>query len=159
MSTFRSPAAAWLHDRGVPFREFVHDGPVLSLAQAAAERQQQPDQIIRSILFRVGKGQYALGLMAGPSQISWPALRRALGQSRVSMADREAVVRVTGAVPGAVGPFGLPDDIPLYIDRSVLGPHEISLGSGVRGTAIIMRPDDLLRALPAATVSDLCGDC
>ena len=38
----------------------------------------------------------------------------------------------------------------ILIDESVQTQNEISLGSGVRGTAILMKANDLLRALPHA---------
>jgi hypothetical protein len=37
---------------------------------------------VRSILFRLAKDEYVIVLIAGPAQASWPALRRALVQSR-----------------------------------------------------------------------------
>jgi Cys-tRNA(Pro)/Cys-tRNA(Cys) deacylase len=42
-----------LDQLGVSYRFFRHPGLVKSLAQAAEERGQRPDQIIRSIVFRL----------------------------------------------------------------------------------------------------------
>ena len=47
-----TPVSRALAQMNIPHREFRHPGLVRSLAQAAAERDQQPEQIIRSILFR-----------------------------------------------------------------------------------------------------------
>jgi Cys-tRNA(Pro)/Cys-tRNA(Cys) deacylase len=85
--------------------------------------------------------------MAGPRQVSWPALRRTLGQRRLTMANPEEVRQATGYVPGTVSPFGLPAPLRVLVDRSALAPAEISLGSGERGLAIVMDSADLLRAL------------
>ncbi|MCB0161262.1 MAG: YbaK/EbsC family protein, partial [Caldilineaceae bacterium] len=82
MSAIEPPVAAALTTAGVSHRVFVHPGPVHSLEQAAQERGQQPEQIVRSILFRIAEGDYVMALVAGPAQISWKALRRYLGQSR-----------------------------------------------------------------------------
>ncbi len=86
-------------------------------------------------------------LVAGDRQISWPVLRKHLGQSRLTLASQEEVLTVTGYQLGAVSPFGLPQPIPILVDESVFAQEEISLGSGVRGTAVILRTADLLRAL------------
>ena len=137
---------------GIPHRVFRHPGPVSSLEQAAEERGQQPNQVVRSILFRLGKGQFAMVLMAGPDQISWKALRAYLGQSRLTTAKREEVLEVTGHELGAVAPFGLANPMRILVDESVLEPEEISLGSGVRGTAVILKPSDMMLGLPAAEV-------
>lgn len=147
MSENVTPAGWALTELSVPHREFTHPGPVNSLEQAAEERGQRPEQVVRSILFRLGKGSYALVLVAGPQQIDWKALRGALGQSRLTTASADEVRQVTGFEIGAVGPFGLPVPLPIYVDESVLNEAEISIGSGVRGTTVILRSADMLAAL------------
>ena len=142
---------------GIPYRLFQHAGKVESLEQAAAERGQRPAQVVRSILFRRGEGEYVMALVAGPAQISWPALRRHLGQNRLSMASPEEVLAVTGSPIGVVSPLGLPAPLPVLVDHSVLAETEVSLGSGVRGLAIELRQADLLRALPQAEQVSLTG--
>ena len=136
-----------LEERHISFRLFRHAGPVESLEQAAAERGEQPGQVIRTILFRLGQDDFVLVLMAGPRQISWPALRRYLGQNRLTMATPDEVKAATGYVPGTVSPFGLPRPIRTLVDRGVSAFDEISLGSGERGLAMVMSSADLLRAL------------
>jgi prolyl-tRNA editing enzyme YbaK/EbsC (Cys-tRNA(Pro) deacylase) len=74
-------------------------------------------------------------------------LRKHLGQSRLTLATPEEVLAVTGYQLGAVSPFGLPQPLPILVDESVFAQEEISLGSGVRGTAVILKTVDLLRAL------------
>ncbi len=54
---------------------------------------------------------------------------------------------MTGAERGGVSPFGLPRPMRILADASVFIHPEISLGSGVRGTAVIMFSSDLKRAL------------
>ena len=139
----------------IPHRVFVHPGPVSSLEQAAAERGQQPEQVVRSLLFRLEEGRYLMALAAGPAQISWTALRGHLGVSRLTTANREEVQQVTGYPIGAVAPFGLPAPVPVLVDESVTEQAEVSIGSGVRGTAVILSTADLLAALPDAQIVTL----
>jgi Cys-tRNA(Pro) deacylase len=147
-------AARELEERRIPFRLFRHAGRVESLEQAAAERGQQPGQVIRTILFRLAQDEFVLVLMGGPRQISWPALRRYLGQNRLTMASPEEVKAVTGYVPGTVSPFGLPRPVRILVDRSVTAFEEVSLGSGERGLAIMMKSADLLLALGEVEVGE-----
>ena len=151
-----TPASLYLDSLGIPYTFFEHSGPTVgSLEQAAAERGQRPEQVVRSILFRLGEGQFCLVLAAGPRQVSWPALRRHLGQRRLTMATPEEVLQVTGYKIGAVSPFGLPQPVQVLVDRSVLaGDAGVSLGSGRRGLALMMQSADVLRALPGAEVGD-----
>ena len=136
----------------IPYRLFRHPGPIESLEQAAAERNQLPDQIVRSIVFRVARDDYIMVLIAGQRQVAWPVLRKHLGQSRLTMANEAEVLENTGAERGGVSPLGLPRPMRTLADESVFVHEEISLGSGVRGTTVIMSSADLRRALGDAEV-------
>jgi Cys-tRNA(Pro) deacylase len=142
------PVPRALEALGVRFRVFRHPGPVESLEQAARERGQAPEQVVRSLLFRLSAGAYVMVLIAGGRQVAWPALRRHLGTSRVSMASADEVRAVTGYEIGAVAPFGLPRPLRLLADQAVFAPEEVSIGSGERGVTVILRAADLRAALP-----------
>jgi Cys-tRNA(Pro) deacylase len=144
------PVARALDRLGIPYRLYTHRGPVNSLQQAAAERGQRPEQVVRSIVFRLDQERFAMVLVAGPAQVSWRTLRQQLGQSRLTMATEEEVLSVTGYRTGAVSPLGLPEPLPIYVDDSVTDEDEISIGSGTRGTTVILRSADLLTALQGA---------
>ncbi len=154
MGNENPPVAEALSALGVPFRLFSHAGPVHSLEQAASERGQQPEQIVRSLLFHLGEEQFGMVLIAGPAQVSWRALRAHLGQSRLTLASEEELLRVTGYPRGAVAPFGLKQPVRVLIDQTVLAQAEVSIGSGVRGTAVILWTADLRRALPNAEIGN-----
>lgn len=136
-----------LEAMGIPHRLVRHPAPLHSIEQAAAERNQTPDQVVRSIVFHLGSGQYVIVLVAGARQVSWPALRRHLGQSRLTMATAEEVLEVTGYEVGTVGPFGLRRPVRILVDRSVLAQPEISFGGGEKACGVIMGGEDFLAAL------------
>lgn len=142
-----TPVGRALEALGVPFREFSHEGPVRSLEQAAEERGQRPEQVVRSILFRLAQDEYLMVVVGGPKQINWKALRHVVGHSRMTMATPDEVRAVTGYEIGAVGPFALAQPVRIFLDESVMREEEISLGSGVRGTAVILTAADLARTL------------
>jgi Cys-tRNA(Pro) deacylase len=141
------PASIALEKRGIPHEVFRHEALVTSLEQAAAERGQRPQQVVRSILFQIRPDEFALVLVAGPGQIDWRKLRQLVKRSRVRMATEEEVLDVTGYRVGTVSPFGLKNPIRVVIDESVLKEEQLSLGSGVRNVAILMKSADLRRAL------------
>lgn len=151
-----TPATQVLDQLSVPYRIFEHTHPPESLEQAARERGQDPDQVVRSILFRYEKEKFFLTLMAGPEQISWRKLRLHLGVSRISMATEDEVLAVTGYAVGTVSPLGLPRPLRILADESVFKPEEISLGSGARGVAIIMKSADLRRVLGNIETEQFC---
>ena len=139
----------------MPHRIFRHETPVTSLEKAASDRGQRPSQVVRSILFRITEGEFALVLMAGPGQISWKILRKILGRSRITMASDEEVLSVTGYKIGTVGPFGLLKQARVLIEAGVLKEEEVSIGSGMRDTAVILKSADLRLALKDAEVVSL----
>ena len=149
------PISIALEQLGVPHKIFRHENPVTSFEQAASDRGQRASQIVRSILFRVSEDEFVMALVAGPAQISWKVLRKHLGRSRVSMATEDEVLAVTGYRIGTVGPFGLPNQLRVLIDASVILEEEVSIGSGMRNTAVILKSVDLRHALKNADVVSL----
>lgn len=149
------PASIALETLGIPHTVFRHTGTVNSLEQAAQERNERPEQVVRSILFRLGEDEFLMALVAGPAQISWKKLRKHLGQSRLTMASEDEVLEVTGYRIGAVSPFGIARPLRVLVDPGLVREDEVSLGSGVRGVAIIMKSKDLMRGLKDAEVVEL----
>ncbi len=154
-----TPVARELDALQIPYRVFQHAGQVESLEQAAQERGQLPEQVIRSIVFRFKRSEsqdeYVMVLMAGATQVNWSALRKILGVSRVTMANQDELRAVTGYEIGAVSPFGLPTKMRVLVDESVFAPEEISIGSGVRGITVILTSADLKHALGTIEIAEL----
>ena len=158
MSEKQPPVSITLEKLRIPHRVFEHPGEVNSLEQAARERGQRPNQVVRSILFRIGEDDYLMALVAGSSQISWKALRSYLGQSRLTTADQDQVLKITGYPIGAVSPFGTTRSLRLLVDPSVFEEEEISIGSGIRNTTIILKRKDLQLALGEYEVIKLVSE-
>lgn len=138
INSLETPATTALQRLGAHFQIFQHNNKIRLLAQAAQERGQSPDQIVRSILFRVNQGSFLMVLMPGEKQISWRALRTYLGVRRLTTASPEEVQQITGYEIGAVSPFGLPGPLRILADPAIFTHTVISLGSGQKGYALIL---------------------
>lgn len=149
-----TPVTRFLDECGIPYRFFKHPGLVRSLEQAAQERGQRPEQIVRSIVFRLSRGGFVMVLVAGAKQVSWPALRKHLATSRISMATEAEVLQITGYKLGAVSPFANRQPVRILLDKGILSESEISVGSGLRYTTVIMLREDFLRALGNVEVGE-----
>jgi Cys-tRNA(Pro) deacylase len=149
-----TPVTEALEAANIPYRFFRHPGQVSSLEQAARERGQVPEQVIRTIVFRLARDEFVMVLVAGPDQISWSALRAYLGKSRLTMADQSEILSTTGYPIGAVSPLGLLHPMRTLVDRSVLQNGEISIGSGLRNSTVILDSKHLLEALDPVEVGD-----
>ena len=67
-------------------------------------------------------------------------VRKKLQARRVSFAGAEETETITGMTVGGVTPIGLPKDLPLWIDSSVMEREKIVLGGGSRSWKIIVSP-------------------
>jgi len=151
----KPPASTVLETLGIPHRIFRHGTPVDSFERAASDRNQRPEQVVRSILFQVRPEEFLMVLMAGREQVNWRSLRQLVGRSRMRMATEDEVLEVTGYRVGTVTPFGMKRQVRVLIDSSVLREEEISIGSGASNTAILLKSADLRRALGDAKVISL----
>ena len=116
MNQNQPPVSIVLTELGIPHTVFRHAAQLKSLEQAADERDQRPEQVVRSILFRVAKGDYVMVLMPGPRQIDWKTLRKYLGTNRVSMASTDEVLSITGYQLGANSYIRKPLDFQEFIE-------------------------------------------
>jgi prolyl-tRNA editing enzyme YbaK/EbsC (Cys-tRNA(Pro) deacylase) len=81
------------------------------------------------------------------------AVRGLLGGQKLSFASGEETAALTGMMMGGVTVFGLPPDLPIYIDGAVLKTPSVVVGGGSRSCKIRVAPD-VLRRIPNAVVVD-----
>jgi prolyl-tRNA editing enzyme YbaK/EbsC (Cys-tRNA(Pro) deacylase) len=74
-----------------------------------------------------------------------------LGVRKASFAAADQTRELTGMMIGGVTPFGLPEDLRLYIDAHVMTEDTVVIGGGSRSMKIRLAPAGLLR-LPGARV-------
>ena len=150
----QTPVTAALDALGLPYRVVTHDHHPKSAEEAAALRGQKPEQVVRSLLFRLENGEFVMVLVPGGYRAHWPTLRRYLGQRRISMAKPEEVLEVTGYPIGTVSPLGLPNPIRILADERIFRQPELSMGMGVRKAAVVLSPETLQKALPNLEIGD-----
>jgi prolyl-tRNA editing enzyme YbaK/EbsC (Cys-tRNA(Pro) deacylase) len=78
-------------------------------------------------------------------------VKQKLGVRKASFASADDTAAMTGMTIGGVTPFGLPDELPLWIDARVMERDCIVLGGGSRACKVVGSPT-LLTALPNADV-------
>ncbi len=77
--------------------------------------------------------------------------RKKLGVSRISFANPDQTRELTGMELGGVTPFGMPENVPIWIDSRVMECKQIILGGGNRSSKIFLTPAMLLK-IPIAEV-------
>jgi len=71
--------------------------------------------------------------------------RKKLGVSKISFASPEQTKELTGMELGGVTPFGLPENVPVWVDARVMDCKQIILGGGNRSSKILLDPAMLLK--------------
>ena len=85
-------------------------------------------------------------------------VRQRLGTRKASFAPAEETRAMTGMEIGGVTVFGLPEDLPIWIDARVMQRERVVLGGGSRSFKVIARPTILLKLPRAEVVEGLALD-
>lgn len=78
-------------------------------------------------------------------------VRRHVDARKISFAPMDEAVEITGMEYGGITPVGLPAEWPVLVDEAVVAAGEVVIGSGVRGSKLLVDGAELA-ALPAAEV-------
>jgi prolyl-tRNA editing enzyme YbaK/EbsC (Cys-tRNA(Pro) deacylase) len=83
------------------------------------------------------------------------AVRRRLGVRKLSFAPAELTRELTGQEIGGVTIFGLPDEVPVWLDARILGCARVVVGAGSRSAKIRLDPAQLVGVDGYEFVDDL----
>ncbi|MGB9377786.1 MAG: YbaK/EbsC family protein [Mycobacteriales bacterium] len=83
-------------------------------------------------------------------------VRRHLGARKASFASADVATAETGMEYGGITPAGLPVDWPLLVDAAVAASAQVVIGSGLRGSKLLVA-GAWVAALPSAEVIDGLG--
>jgi prolyl-tRNA editing enzyme YbaK/EbsC (Cys-tRNA(Pro) deacylase) len=109
-------------------------------------------QIVKSLVFVAG-GRPVVALVSGANRLDERRLSDVAGEP-VLKADAETARNATGYAIGGVPPFGHATDVPVFMDRDLLGYALVWAAAGRPDSVFEIAPDRL-RDLSAATVADL----
>ena len=85
-------------------------------------------------------------------------VRKRLGTRKCSFATAEQTMELTGMEIGGVTPFGVPTELPLWIDGLVMAREQLIIGGGGRDRKLLVPPDTLAAHPFAEVVEGLAKD-
>jgi prolyl-tRNA editing enzyme YbaK/EbsC (Cys-tRNA(Pro) deacylase) len=154
--TGRARLDAALAPLGVQYELFPCDPALADTAAFCAAYGFDPEDSANTIVV-IGKSEpprYAACVTLAPYRLDVNrAVRDRLGTRKASFAPAEATAELTGMQMGGVTVFGLPPDIPVWVDARVMTRERIVLGGGSRSWKVVAGPA-ILRELPGMTVVD-----
>lgn len=139
---------------GQPFEVIECDPELADTAAFCAHYGYSTDISANTIVVasKADPPQYAACLVLATTRLDVNAtVRRRLGARKVSFAPAESTAQVTGMVMGGVTVFGLPADLPIWIDAEVMRRERLIVGGGSRGLKLLV-PPAALAALPNVEV-------
>ena len=112
------------------------------------------DQSANAIVV-VGKGDpriYVCCLVLATTRLDVNGVvRKRLERKKASFASADETAEITGMQIGGVTPYGLPADLPLWVDSRIMDVPDVIVGGGSRDRKLLVPPMSLA-ALPGAEV-------
>ncbi|MBV9325664.1 MAG: hypothetical protein JO352_17985 [Chloroflexi bacterium] len=146
---------------GVPFELFPCDPALADTANFCAAYGFQPDDSANTILV-IGKSEppvYAACVVLANCRLDVnKTVKQRLGTRKASFAPAEATREITGMEIGGVTVFGLPPELPVWIDARVMARERVVLGGGSRSFKVIAAPEILTRLPNAEVVDNLANE-
>jgi prolyl-tRNA editing enzyme YbaK/EbsC (Cys-tRNA(Pro) deacylase) len=82
-------------------------------------------------------------------------VRQLVGTRKLSFASADQTKELTGMLIGGVTVIGLPADLPLYVDSTVMDVDEIIVGGGNRSSKLVIKPAELSKLPNFAIIEGL----
>lgn len=132
-----------LRGAGIAFEEMACDPDLADTAQFCEAYGIPLNQSANAIVVasRKPEGLSAVCLVLAHTRLDINgAVRRKLGARKVSFAPPDLTVELTGQEIGGVTVFGLPENLPVWVDGRVLEPSWVIVGAGSRTAKIKLDP-------------------
>ncbi len=121
--------------------------------EAAAAAKCQVSQIVKSLVFQTVASQKPILILAsGANKVDEKLVGAQLGEE-IKFASPNFVRKETGFAIGAVSPYGLIKEIPIYIDQDLLDHAIIWAAAGSHHAIFSIQPQTLIRTTGCQIIS------
>jgi Cys-tRNA(Pro)/Cys-tRNA(Cys) deacylase len=147
----KTNAVRVLEESGVPFelRTYPVDPDDLSAETVANKIGMPAEQVFKTLVVKGDRNGVCLAVIPGNTELDLKALSRLTGDRRMELAPLKDVRPLTGYIRGGVTALAGKKDYPVFIDETAILFDAISVSAGVRGTQIVLSPEDYIRTVRA----------
>lgn len=147
----KTNAARKLDALGIAYelREYEVDEDDLSAETVARKIGLPPAQVFKTLVVRGDRRGVLLAVVPGDAELDLKALAKLSGDRKVDTVPLKEVQPLTGYIRGGVTALACKKPYPVFVDASMEGCEVVSVSAGVRGTQILLKPGDYLRATNA----------
>ncbi len=134
-------------------RDYEVDPNDLSAVKVAGQIGLPATQVFKTLCAKGDDGTIVLAVVAGDHELDLKALARLSAKRRYELVPVSQLQHLTGYIRGGVTALACKKNYPVYLDDSALQYPVIAVSAGVRGTQILLAPQDYIRAVAATTGS------
>ncbi len=147
----KTNAVRLLESLGVQYelREYAVDPEDLAAETVAAKIRMPPEQVFKTLLARGDRNGLCFAVVPANTELDLKALALATGDRKAELVPVKELQGLTGYIRGGVTVLGARKPFPVFADETIQLWDSISVSAGVRGTQMILRPEDYLRATGA----------
>ncbi len=135
-------------------REYEIDLDDLSADKVALKIGLPPEQVYKTLVARGDKHGVLFAVVPADSEVDLKALARLSGNRTTELVSLKEVQPLTGYVRGGVTALAAKKDYPVFAEEQMQLYDVISVSPGMRGSQMLLSPDDYLR-VTKATVGPL----
>ena len=152
----KTNAVRLLDSLGIAYelREYTVDPEDLAAESVAAKVGLPPEQVFKTLVVRGDRNGACFAVVAANTELDLKALAAISGNRKMEVVPVKEVQPLTGYIRGGVTVLGARKAFPVFADETLQLWDVISISAGVRGTQIVLKPDDYLRATEA-TLGDI----
>ena len=147
-----------LDDHNMTYEAFECNPDFADTAAFCKEYGFLEDQSANTIILasrKVEPTKYAVCVVLATTKLDVNKKARSLMEVRkLSFADGETTVKLTGMMIGGVVAVGI-TDLPIYVDAAVMKQEKVIMGGGNRSTKILLDPKELLKLPNVEVIEDL----
>lgn len=145
-----------LRDAGIEYDVLACDPQLADTAAFCEHYGFTLEQAANTIIVaskKVDPPRYAVCVVLGTTRLDVnKKVSELIGVKRLSFADAEVTIQLTGMMIGGVTPFGIAA-LPLYVDAGVMEQSQVVMGGGNRSSKVLLHPRELAK-LPGMVVVD-----
>ena len=144
----------WLDKKGYADRITEHTETIDTVEHAAQQIGCSEAEIAKTLSFIVNE-KPVIVVMAGDGRVNSSKFK-AQFHAKPSMVPRDRVEELIGFAPGGVCPFGVREDIPVWLDVSMKRFEYVHPAGGNEFVSVKLTPEELGKASDSVGWCDVC---
>ena len=148
----KTNAARLLDEAGIHYelREYEVDPEDLRAKTVAGKIGLPAEQVFKTLVVKGERIGVCFAVVPGDAELDLKTLAKLAGDRKMELAPLKELQPLTGYIRGGVTALAGKKDYPVYLDETAILFDVISVSAGMRGTQILLKPDDYIRITRAA---------